>query len=109
MAQGIFDIIDKDSSGFLDKEEVLYATQIMVEHGLIDLDGSSATCYAEKLIREFDANCDGVIDLNEFKEMMRLTAKKGLNTNAVRSDCSILDSDICLFLRSRVSRFFVIQ
>lgn len=65
MAKTIFDAIDEDSNGSLDKNEVLQATEMMVEQGLLHLDGSTALSLTESLMKEFDTDNNGCLDIGE--------------------------------------------
>ncbi|KAK1749083.1 hypothetical protein QTG54_001022 [Skeletonema marinoi] len=46
----------------------------MNEHGAMNLDGLSAEELADKMMAEVDIDGDGMIDMNEFTEMMRKTS-----------------------------------
>ncbi|XP_074048798.1 serine/threonine-protein phosphatase with EF-hands 1 isoform X2 [Macrotis lagotis] len=58
----IFNIIDKDQSGFISMEEFHSMWKLFCSHYNIDIDDS----YVEQLARSMDLNKDGSIDFNEF-------------------------------------------
>lgn len=70
-AREAFNIIDENSDGFLQKEEVVRAVEMMNEHGEMDLDGMTPVQLAEKMMKEVDIDGDGQIDIEEFTEMMK--------------------------------------
>jgi len=53
-AREAFRIIDENGDGFLQKEEVVRAIEMMVEHGEMDLDGMTSIELAEKMMSEVD-------------------------------------------------------
>ena len=56
----------------MQKEEVVAAIKMMEESGMtFSDDGSTLTEIAEKMMKEVDIDGNGVIDQNEFVEMMR--------------------------------------
>lgn len=61
-----FDMFDVDGSGFIDQKEVLELLQGDT------LESMASKEAIEKAIKEIDANGDGEIDFEEFKEMMRM-------------------------------------
>ena len=80
-----FQIIDENGDGYLQKEEVVAAFDLMKENGL-DLDAGKTTVeLAEAMMKEVDVDGNGVIDLDEFVEMMRsnVAGKGGSMSNIV--------------------------
>ena len=73
-AKEAFRIIDENGDGYLQKEEVIRAIEMMVEHGEMDLDGMTPSELAVKMMKEVDIDGDGQIDMNEFTEMMKNTS-----------------------------------
>jgi hypothetical protein len=69
-----FRIIDENGDGFLQKEEVARAIEMMREHGEMDLDGLSPLELAEKMMSEVDVDGDGLVDMDEFTTMMEKTS-----------------------------------
>ena len=70
-AREAFRIIDENGDGFLQKEEVVRAIEMMDEHGEMNLDGLSPLELAEKMMKEVDIDGDGQIDMDEFTQMMK--------------------------------------
>jgi len=73
-AREAFRIIDENGDGVLQREEVVRAIEMMNEHGAMNLDGLSAEELADKMMADVDIDGDGMIDMNEFTEMMRKTS-----------------------------------
>ena len=73
-AREAFRIIDENGDGFLQKEEVVRAIEMMVEYGEMNLDGQTTLEMAEKMMDEVDVDGDGQIDMDEFTEMMKKTS-----------------------------------
>ena len=69
-AREAFRIIDENGDGFLQREEVVRAIEMMVEHGEMDLDGQTPLQIADKMMDEVDVDGDGQIDMDEFTNMM---------------------------------------
>ena len=53
-AREAFRIIDENGDGFLQKEEVVRAIEMMVEHGEMGLDGMTSIELAEKMMSEVE-------------------------------------------------------
>ena len=70
-AREAFRIIDENGDGFLQKEEVVRAIEMMVDHGEMGLEDMTASDLAQKMMNEVDIDGDGQIDMDEFTEMMR--------------------------------------
>ena len=61
-----FRLIDENGDGFLQKEEVVRAIEMMCDHGEMDLGGLTSLDAAEKMMHEVDIDGDGQIDMDEF-------------------------------------------
>eukprot|EP00804_Cyclotella_cryptica_P003159 CCRYP_013773-RB/>CCRYP_013773-RB protein AED:0.20 eAED:0.20 QI:2230/1/1/1/0.8/0.83/6/278/680 len=70
-AREAFNIIDENGDGYLQREEVVRAIEMMAEHGEMDLDGMTPLELADKMMSEGDTDGDGQIDINEFTEVLR--------------------------------------
>ena len=67
-----FNIIDGNGDGYLQKEEVVDAIKMMEESGMtFSQEGGSLVEIADNMMKEVDIDGNGVIDQNEFVEMMR--------------------------------------
>lgn len=76
LAIDAFKVIDENGDGYLQKEEVVAAIEMMKENGL-DFDSSKSTLeLAEAMMKEVDMDGNGVIDIDEFVEMMRSNVGK---------------------------------
>ncbi|KAL7536658.1 hypothetical protein ACHAXR_007315, partial [Thalassiosira sp. AJA248-18] len=73
-AREAFRIIDENGDGFLQKEEVVRAIEMMAQHGEMNMDGMSSLQLAEKMMGEVDTDGDGQIDMDEFTQMMKNTS-----------------------------------
>ncbi|KAL9190366.1 hypothetical protein ACHAXT_007577 [Thalassiosira profunda] len=73
-AREAFRIIDENGDGFLQKEEVVKAIEMMAEYGEMDMEGLSPLQLAEKMMKEVDTDGDGQIDMAEFTQMMKNTS-----------------------------------
>ena len=73
-----FCLIDENGDGFLQKEEVARAIDMMCEDGEMHLDGLSSLDLAEKMMYEVDVDGDGQIDMDEFTLMMERTSSASL-------------------------------
>lgn len=80
-----FRLIDENGDGFLQKEEVARAIDMMCEHGEMELDGLSSLDLAEKMMNEVDVDGDGQIDMDEFTQMMERTSSAGLGKMSTQS------------------------
>lgn len=80
-----FRLIDENGDGFLQKEEVARAIDMMCEHGEMELDGLSSLDLAEKMMNEVDVDGDGQIDMDEFTLMMERTSSSGLGKMSTQS------------------------
>eukprot|EP01018_Ginkgo_biloba_P038431 Gb_11457 [translate_table: standard] len=65
-----FSVFDKDGDGFISPHDL---RQALLSLGSIEAGDELQNC--EKMIREFDGNCDGKIDFTEFEEMMMKTMR----------------------------------
>eukprot|EP01018_Ginkgo_biloba_P038430 Gb_11458 [translate_table: standard] len=65
-----FSVFDKDGDGFISPHDL---RQALLSLGSIKAGDELQNC--EKMIREFDGNCDGKIDFTEFEEMMMKTMR----------------------------------
>lgn len=70
-AREAFRVIDENGDGVLQREEVVRAIEMMSEHGDMDMDGLTPEELADKMMSEVDIDGDGLIDMDEFTEMMR--------------------------------------
>ncbi len=85
MAIDAFKIIDENGDGYLQKEEVIAAIEMMKENGL-DFDAKKTTSeLAEVMMREVDIDGNGVIDIDEFVEMMRSNVSLNGSTSSLIS------------------------
>ena len=66
----VFCLIDENGDGFLQKEEVVRAIEMMCDDGELDLGGLTSLDAAEKMMHEVDVDGDGQIDMDEFTLMM---------------------------------------
>lgn len=72
VATDAFNIIDKNGDGYLQKEEVIHAIKMMEDHGLSFIAGGKDTAeIAENMMKEVDTDGDGLIDIDEFVNMMK--------------------------------------
>lgn len=72
MARDAFNIIDENGDGFLQKEEVVKAIKMMESNGMhITAVGNDPGEVAENMMREVDIDGNGLIDLDEFVDMMK--------------------------------------
>ncbi|KAK9876632.1 hypothetical protein WA026_014011 [Henosepilachna vigintioctopunctata] len=69
--EAIFRIIDKDNSGYINREEFHEACELIKEY----LPASNSMEQMEELCGLMDLNKDGLIDLNEFLESFRMVHK----------------------------------
>lgn len=76
-AREAFNIIDENGDGFLQKEEVLRALEMMAEHGEMDFDEMTPAELADKMMADGDTDGDGQIDIDEFTEVLRQTSSLG--------------------------------
>lgn len=75
-------MIDDNGDGFLQKEEVIAAVKMMEENGMsFSATGDSPTEIAENMMKEVDIDGDGLIDFDEFIEMMRKNNLAGKSGN----------------------------
>lgn len=58
----------------MQRVEVVRAIKMMNEHGDMNMDGLTPEELADKMMAEVDTDGDGMIDMNEFTEMMRKTS-----------------------------------
>jgi len=78
VAVDAFKIIDENGDGYLQKEEVIAAIDMMKENGLDFGVGKNTSELAEGMMKEVDIDGNGVIDIDEFVEMMKSNvAEKG--------------------------------
>jgi hypothetical protein len=70
-AKEAFNIIDENGDGYLQREEVVRAIEMMAEHGEMDLDGMTPSELADEMMSEGDTDGDGQIDIDEFTEVLR--------------------------------------
>ena len=64
---------EKNGDGLLDKYEVVKAIDLMVSNGQVkekQLNGSTSLQMAEKMIKEYDEDGNGELDMEEFTHMM---------------------------------------
>lgn len=66
-ADEAFDLIDKDKSGTLDREELAQALNMISE---IETDKESVDDLASKLVGLYDFNGDGAVDREEYQQMV---------------------------------------
>lgn len=85
-----FRLIDENGDGFLQKEEVARAIDMMCEHGEMGLDGLSSLDLAEIMMNEVDVDGDGQIDMDEFALMMERTSSAGKMTQSFNNRMSKL-------------------
>ncbi|KAL3266411.1 hypothetical protein HHI36_010587 [Cryptolaemus montrouzieri] len=69
--EAIFRIIDKDNSGYINREEFHEACELIKEY----LPTSNSMEQLEDICRLMDLNKDGLVDLNEFLESFRMVDK----------------------------------
>jgi hypothetical protein len=79
MAVDAFNIIDKNGDGFLQREEVIAAIKVIGDQGMDISGGKDPAEVADIMMSDVDLDGDGLIDINEFVEMMRrnVDAEKG--------------------------------
>jgi CRP-like cAMP-binding protein len=79
-------LIDDNGDGFLQKEEVIAAIKTMEENGMTIIDSSNLSPeeIAENMMKDVDTDGDGLIDIDEFVEMMKrnVTSEASGNTNS---------------------------
>lgn len=73
-AKEAFHIIDENGDGYLQREEVIRAIEMMVEHGEMDLEGMTVVELADKMMTAGDTDGDGQIDIDEFTEVLKQTS-----------------------------------
>ena len=66
----VFRLIDENGDGFLQKEEVVGAIEMMCDDGELDLGGLTSLDAAERMMHEADVEGDGQIDMDELTLMM---------------------------------------
>ena len=73
-ADEAFDIIDKDKSGTLDRDEIAEALSLL-SVGKVGNDNQSFEDLASELVGLYDINGDGVVDREEYQKMVEDMAK----------------------------------
>jgi hypothetical protein len=81
-AKEAFRIIDENGDGYLQREEVVRAIEMMAEHGEMDLDGMTTEEMADKMMSAGDTDGDGQIDIDEFTAVLKQTSS-GIGTPGV--------------------------
>ncbi len=95
-------MIDDNGDGFLQKEEVVAAVQMMEENGMsFSVEGKDAAEVAENMMREVDTDGNGIIDFDEFIEMMR-TNVTGDSNNEYHHRMSLLATNVLLAHQKRM-------
>lgn len=76
MAIAKFKELDKDSSGFLENEELLFVVEWVITSLGKKLENVDVDSFKGKLMRRLDTNKDGKLDLNEFTELFNEMTKR---------------------------------
>jgi len=76
-----FKIIDRNGDGFLQREEVIAAVKLIGDQGMDISGGKDPSEVADIMMKDVDLDGDGLIDIDEFVEMMRrnVDAERGSN------------------------------
>ena len=80
MAKDAFNLIDVNSDGYLQREEVIAAIEKIKESGSMNANVDAAEM-ADSMMKEVDVDGDGQIDIDEFLDMMRRSAPGQANGN----------------------------
>ena len=68
VTKAVFDQVDTDGSGQIDKAELKAAMNQVAQESDIEAPSEEEV---EKALKELDADMSGTIDVNEFKELVR--------------------------------------
>ncbi|XP_019163934.1 PREDICTED: calcium-binding protein CAST-like [Ipomoea nil] len=68
-----FRVFDEDGNGFISAREL---QAVLTKLGLLESTGGNEIDRVEQMIASYDQNRDGLVDFNEFKDMMRCVIQK---------------------------------